>query len=173
MGIRKGQGYNVPKPKRMCCPECGKKGVKQWYVNSLGIWRDCQYCLHTWGELSWAIAMDSRKGTSQEAQPNVNDTINLHSQAHPHWSQTVEWRAGRFDPMSNAPTKGYPILHVRGRDKDGKLLEPMHFADGGGEEQPPFRGWFMPYGDRTSGFYEVRPVEWQPLRAEPQGSRDD
>lgn len=48
MGVRKGQGYGVPKPKRLTCPECGKKGVKQWYVTPRGIFRDCQYCMHTW-----------------------------------------------------------------------------------------------------------------------------
>ncbi|PKO57736.1 MAG: hypothetical protein CVU24_18415 [Betaproteobacteria bacterium HGW-Betaproteobacteria-18] len=60
MGVRRGQGYGVAKPKRARCPECGKKGVKQWYVTSRGIFRDCQYCQHTWGELSWAIAIASR-----------------------------------------------------------------------------------------------------------------
>ena len=60
MGIRKGQGYGVPKPKRARCPECGKKGVKQWYVTAQGLYRDCQYCQHTWGELSWKIAISSR-----------------------------------------------------------------------------------------------------------------
>ena len=42
------------------CPECGKKGVKQWYVTAHGLYRDCQYCQHTWGELSWKIAITSR-----------------------------------------------------------------------------------------------------------------
>ena len=60
MGIRKGQGYGVPKPKRARCPECGKKGVKQWYVTAHGLYRDCQYCQHTWGELSWKIATSNR-----------------------------------------------------------------------------------------------------------------
>ena len=56
MGVRRGQGYGVPKQKRIHCPECGKKGVKQWYVTPRGIYRDCQYCMHTWGEMSWKIA---------------------------------------------------------------------------------------------------------------------
>ena len=60
MGVRKGQGYGVPKPKRARCPECGKKGVKQWYVTAHGLYRDCQYCQHTWGELSWKIATSTR-----------------------------------------------------------------------------------------------------------------
>jgi hypothetical protein len=97
------------------------------------------------------------------------DLINTHAPAHgqPHWSLGIDWRAGRFDPMTNAPSKGFPILNIRGRDKDGKLLEPMHFACGGGEDQPAFRGWFVPFTDPKSGFYEVTPVEWQPLSASP------
>lgn len=94
------------------------------------------------------------------------DLINHHSEQHPHWSTTVEWRAGRWDPMSNAPTEGYPIAHVRGRDANGQVLEPIHYAYGGGEEQPPFRGWFLPY-QSGNGFYQVNPVEWQPLSAQP------
>ncbi|GKS92758.1 hypothetical protein [Acidovorax sp. SUPP2539] len=95
--------------------------------------------------------------------------INLHSEQHPHWSETVEWRSGRWDAMSSAPTRGYPILNVRGRDEAGRLLEPMHYAFGDGDGMmPAFGGWFVPYANRNDGFYEVRPVEWQPLRAEPE-----
>lgn len=65
--------------------------------------------------------------------------------------------------MSNAPVLGM-ILHVRGRDASGRILEPMHYACGGGEEQPPFEGWFVPY-KHGEGFYQVQPVEWQPLSA--------
>lgn len=67
MGIRRGQGYNVPKPKRAICPECGKKGVKQWYPHNGGLWRDCQYCMHTWGEISWRIALEAARAS---ARPN-------------------------------------------------------------------------------------------------------
>ena len=61
MGVRRGQGYNVPKPKRAHCPECDKKGVKQWYSHHGALWRDCQYCMHTWGEISWSTAMAEMK----------------------------------------------------------------------------------------------------------------
>ena len=98
--------------------------------------------------------------------------INLHTCEHPHWSESVDWRPGRFDPMSNAPSKGYPILLIRGRDADGSVLEPMHYACGDGDGlMPPFEGWFVPSLSGV-GFCEVRPVEWQPLRAaacEPSG----
>lgn len=87
--------------------------------------------------------------------------------ANAHWSESVEWRHDRWDPMSNAPTTG-PILEVRGRSANGKVLEPMHYADGGGEEQPRFKGWFVPCFDSTgalSYYLGVDPVEWQPIRA--------
>lgn len=93
--------------------------------------------------------------------------------AYPHWSTLIEWRPGRWDAMESAPVAGYPIMHIRGRTADGRLLEPMHYACGGGEEQPPFDGWFVPYDPVTKagGFYGVNPVEWQPLDAEPAASQ--
>lgn len=92
-----------------------------------------------------------------------------HSERAPHWSDGIEWRAGRWDPMSNAPSTGSKIMHVRGRSAEGRILEPMHYASGGGEEQPCFDGWFVPYANGTRGFHQVHPVEWQPLRAQPEG----
>jgi hypothetical protein len=84
---------------------------------------------------------------------------------HPHWSEGIDWPADRWDPMVNAPRAGYPILHVRGREKDGRIVEPIHFAESDGDGlQPPFIGWFRPNSE-SSGFHEVSPVEWQPLRA--------
>jgi len=83
---------------------------------------------------------------------------------HPHWSERVtDWPADRWDPMASAPRAGYPILEVRGRTADGRIVEPMHYAFGDGDGMmPPFDGWFIPYSS-GSGYYEVRPVEWQPL----------
>lgn len=93
------------------------------------------------------------------------DPINVHNPpSQPHWSESVEWRDGRWDPMSNAPSEGHPIMEVRGRDEHSKIIENMHYAYGGGDDQPAFRGWFTPWGN---GFLQVRPVEWQPLRAKP------
>lgn len=86
---------------------------------------------------------------------------------HPHWSESVDWRAGRWDPMVNAPCRGSPILHVRGREADGRVVEPMHYACGDGDGMmPPFDGWFVPCRSGDA-FVQVRPVEWQPLRALP------
>lgn len=91
----------------------------------------------------------------------------LHSTEHPHWSLSVAWRPGRFDSMSTAPTEGYPIMHIRGRDENGVLLEPMHYACGDGDGlMPSFDGWFVPDGSGR-GFREAHPVEWQPLSASP------
>jgi hypothetical protein len=83
-----------------------------------------------------------------------------------HWSESVDWRPGRWDPMSNAPAMDAPLTEIRVRDAKGRIYEPVHWAQGGGEEQPPFRGWFV----RTPNInYGVDPVEWQPLRASPDG----
>lgn len=88
--------------------------------------------------------------------------------AHPHWSTLIDWRPGRWDSLSNAPTMGSPILFIRGRDAEGRLLEPMHYACGDGDGlMPPFDGWFVPMGGNAKGFIECHPVEWQPLGATP------
>lgn len=52
----------------------------------------------------------------------------------------------------------------------GIVIEPIHYAYGDGDGlMPAFIGWFTPSGHysdgRPSGFYQVFPVEWQPLRA--------
>jgi len=101
--------------------------------------------------------------------------LTLHNPpAHPHWSESVEWRHNRWDPMSTAPRRGYPIMNVRGRSADGSILEPMHYACGDGDGlMPPFDGWFVPYGSGRSGFYQVRPLEWQPIRASHEDMRPD
>ena len=65
MGVRKGQGYGVPKPKRRKCPEvdCGKKGVGEWKVSPHGIYRSCQYCGMSWGESSWSATKTQKVST--------------------------------------------------------------------------------------------------------------
>jgi hypothetical protein len=56
--------------------------------------------------------------------------INFHSEKHTHWFLFVDWREDRWDCMSSAPKRGYPILEVMGRDINGKVLGPMHYACG-------------------------------------------
>lgn len=101
---------------------------------------------------------------------DIRQEMQLHNPpAHPHWSEGVDWPAGRWDPMVNAPRAGYPILHVRGRTADGHVVEPMHYACGDGDGiMPPFDGWFIPIGKE---FVEVDPVEWQPLRSNIEGPK--
>ncbi len=43
---------------------------------------------------------------------------------------------------------------------NGKILR-AHWASGGGEEQPPFRGWFVDAGSYMRGIDD--PVAWRPL----------
>lgn len=94
--------------------------------------------------------------------PKFEKLIRYHTAAKPHWSFSVkDWPKDRWDPMSNAPWFGRPIIEVRGRTFDGKILEGMHYACGGGDEQPAFDGWFIRWGG--DGFTQVHPVEWQPL----------
>lgn len=96
-------------------------------------------------------------------QQFYSDPVRLDAPRHTHWSESVEWRPGRWDPMSSAPAS---TREIRGRDAQGRILEPMHFAsDRSGEDQPAFHGWFVPNGG--GGYRGVQPVEWQPLRAKP------
>lgn len=107
-----------------------------------------------------------KTGTEEHAAMRLAMTLH-NPPAHPHWSEGIDWPADRWDPMQNAPRAGYPILHLRGRTITGAIVEPMHYACGDGDGMmAPFDGWFMPYRpDHVGGFFEVSPVEWQPLRA--------
>lgn len=68
-------------------------------------------------------------------------------------------------PMSEAPTTG-PVVEILAATTDragckGWLI--IHYAHGGGEDQPPFRGWFYWTG---FGFQEVLKgtlLGWLPL----------
>lgn len=97
--------------------------------------------------------------------------LRVHTERAPHWSEGIEWRAGRWDPISTAPSSGSPILNIRIREADGRIVEPVHFAqDLSGECMPAFSGWYVPVlraDGTTSYFAPVDPVEWQPLRATP------
>lgn len=51
----------------------------------------------------------------------------------------------KLRPLSEAPKEGHPIEHVLAvvRDFHGnRNWVSLHYAYGGGDEQPPFRGWF-------------------------------
>lgn len=93
--------------------------------------------------------------------------MNMHSYTQPHWSVGIKWRDGRWDPLTNAPTRGNIIMSVRGRDREGRIYEPVHYAHGDGDGlMPPFIGWFRP-ATESRGFIEVSICEWQPLWAKP------
>ena len=47
-------------PKRVVCPECGKKGVTQWKVTMYGDVCDCQYCCASWTRAGWARASKTK-----------------------------------------------------------------------------------------------------------------
>lgn len=65
MGVRAGQGYGTTKPKRLVCPDCGKKGVSQWKATAHGLVRGCQYCQASWGEAGWALYQSSKQDVEQ------------------------------------------------------------------------------------------------------------
>lgn len=68
MGVRAGQGFGTPKPKRHPCPTCQKKGVTQWQPTSAGLMRYCQYCQDSWGEAGWGAALQTSR-TAERKQP--------------------------------------------------------------------------------------------------------
>lgn len=120
-----------------------------------------------WEFLKWRFTELSR--VPQISASGIRFDVVRYERRARHWSDSIYWRPGRWDDLSTAPQD---CTFVRGRTADGKLLEPMHYACGGGEEQPRFDGWFMPMKGRYeqgSGLYQVRPVAWQPLRALPDG----
>lgn len=105
-----------------------------------------------------------KTGTAEHNAMQLAMQLHNHPK-HPHWSESIEWASDRWDPLINAPVRGYPILHVRGRTLTGQVLEDMHYACGDGDGlMPPFDGWFVPQAG-GHGFVQVFPVEWQPLRA--------
>lgn len=85
---------------------------------------------------------------------------------YPHWSsQVTDWPACYWAPMKAAPMGG--CLIVRGKSKDGDVIEGMHWAsDLSGEDQPAFQGWFVPCAS-GDGFVQVQPVAWQPIEVRP------
>lgn len=85
---------------------------------------------------------------------------------HPHWSTLIpDWPACFWEKMELAPRSH--LLMLRGKAKDGTVIEDMHWAsDLSGEEQPPFQGWFVP-NTAGRGFVQVQPIAWQPTVARP------
>lgn len=66
-------------------------------------------------------------------------------------AEKAEWQ-----DMSTAPLTA---REVQVKLDDGRVLV-AHYAEGGGEDQPPFKGWFRRVLDT---YREVTPVAWRPL----------
>jgi hypothetical protein len=67
-----------------------------------------------------------------------------------------------WQPIETAPKNGTKILALM---RDGTIHRETHWADGGGEDQPPFRGWFIPeMKDHKILFYRgiETPLAWKP-----------
>lgn len=66
------------------------------------------------------------------------------------------WRC--WKSMASAPMNA---TWVEVKMRNGKILK-AHWAAGGGEEQPAFRGWFVDAGSYMRGIAD--PVAWRPLK---------
>lgn len=89
----------------------------------------------------------------------------------PHWSNSIEWADGRWDPISNAPRSHQ---RIRVRDLRGRVVENAYFIMHGARRRGVVdlnagswtyeirgeQGQILSYG-------AVVPVEWQPMRAKP------
>lgn len=69
-------------------------------------------------------------------------------------------------PISEAPTNATAILAWSSDRYGNRFWIVAHWAQGGGEEQPPFRGWFYQCGD---GYAQVgfEMLGWVELPEEP------
>lgn len=81
-----------------------------------------------------------------------------------------EWK-----PISTAP-KNATVIEVR--MQDGTVHTEAHWAqDLSGEDQPPFRGWFVPVKDasgKTVSFREIiAPMHWREKKGGPENAEDD
>ncbi len=73
-----------------------------------------------------------------------------------------DWR-----DMASAPRDASEIIvRIPKKSWPGYYRQIAHWAEGGGDDQPPFRGWFRFMAD---GYVElpVKPTGWMPLPAPP------
>lgn len=68
-----------------------------------------------------------------------------------------EFEERRWRPMSKYKKD---LSRVRVKMEDGTIYPDAHWAEGGGEEQPYFKGWFIPLGDEFSSIED--PIAWMP-----------
>ena len=71
--------------------------------------------------------------------------------------------SGELQSLDTAPKNATYILALATDRYRNRFWLVVHWAQGGGEEQPPFRGWFYHCGD---GYSEIQPqyiLGWMPL----------
>jgi hypothetical protein len=73
----------------------------------------------------------------------------------------------KLRPIKDAPKTATWVLAWTTDRYGNKQWLPVHWAQGGGEEQPPFRGWFYRFADGHSQIEESRLLGWVPLPTEP------
>ena len=91
--------------------------------------------------------LDRRPRYPEVPNPAANAAAAQAAVSEVHWSTRIAWRAGRWDPMANAPTDG---TEIRVRVAGGKPLEPVKFDRNAWRE----RG------------RSIAAEEWQPIRAD-------
>lgn len=90
----------------------------------------------------------------------------------PHWSNGIEWRPGRWDPIANAPRSHQ---RIRIREHNGTVRDNCHFVmhgvvrDGGYHDLAAGSWTFEVIGQQGQVlmYRAVNvPIEWQPMRAQ-------
>jgi hypothetical protein len=76
------------------------------------------------------------------------------------WAQSLNEHD--IQPMGEAPKDATELLVVAKDRYGNRFWIVVHWAQGGGEDQPPFRGWFYQCGD---GYAQVgfEMLGWLPL----------
>lgn len=71
-------------------------------------------------------------------------------------------------PMSTAPRNAtwINIWRQRGQWTANRFPTAAHWAEGGGEDQPPFKGWFTDAGCSFSQMDMSNVIGWSPIHVE-------
>lgn len=105
-----------------------------------------------------AVYLNDIDGASEEELQHVIDII--HEECGPAYGAT-EWASG-LQPIDTAPKTLNNILGVHVVDRTIVRAEIVHFAHGGGEEQPRFGpGWFYRCGEVWVEM-DPPPTHWMP-----------
>lgn len=124
----------------------------------------CDECAH--GEVERLSELVERLGNALREQNNRWGLYGKESQQA--LEAFEELKASAALPLANGSETSWRDMKTAPMDatwvevmmKNGGVVR-AHWAEGGGEEQPPFRGWFV---DAGSFFREIdRPVAWKPI----------